>query len=219
MEGGEDIEAIQITDFKNLKKKTKKTKKPKAEEEAAKQEAAEVEKSKVSLKEVEGHDTYDYEELLTRITEIIANKNPDMAGASKKRNGGDPEVARIGTTKSGWLNFGQLCQQIDRPQEHVVLFFSVEFGTECFVNTKEEMILKGRYSQKKIEILWKKYIENMVRCNNCKSYKTKFERDQQTRLYIINCSTCGSTRTAAQVKHGYQAVKRGERKKEKQKAP
>lgn len=64
-----------------------------------------------------------------------------------------------------------------------------------------------------MERIYKKYLEQYVRCSNCKSYTTKLDKDPSTRLYMLECKQCGATRSVAAIKAGYHAVKRGERKK------
>lgn len=68
---------------------------------------------------------------------------------------------------------------------------------------------------KHIERLYKKYKEQYVKCANCKNYSTKLDKDPATRLYGLECKACGATRTVATIRAGFQAVRRGERKKAK----
>jgi len=55
-----------------------------------------------------------------------------------------------------------------------------------------------------------------VLCPNCRSMDTRLEKDQSTRLYMMHCQNCQSSRSVETIKFGYHAVKRGERKKLKQ---
>lgn len=53
-------------------------------------------------------------------------------------------------------------------------------------------------------------------CQMCKSPVTTLTRDAVTRIYFVNCSTCGASRSVAAIKAGYHAVGRGERRKARQ---
>lgn len=54
---------------------------------------------------------YTYEELLTRVFEIMREKNPDMvAGKKQKFVMRPPQVVRIGTKKTSFANFTEICK-------------------------------------------------------------------------------------------------------------
>ena len=55
-------------------------------------------------------------------------------------------------------------------------------------------------------------------CQMCKSLETELERDSETRLFVMNCKSCGSTRTVAQIKAGHHATTRADRRRMKQQA-
>ncbi len=54
---------------------------------------------------------YTYDELLTRVFNIIREKNPDMiTGEKKKFVMKPPQVARVGTKKTSFSNFADICK-------------------------------------------------------------------------------------------------------------
>lgn len=54
---------------------------------------------------------YTYDELLTRVFEIMRDKNPDMvAGKKQKFVMRPPQVVRIGTKKTSFANFTEICR-------------------------------------------------------------------------------------------------------------
>lgn len=54
---------------------------------------------------------YTYDELLTRVFEIMREKNPDMvAGKKQKFVMRPPQVVRIGTKKTSFANFTEICK-------------------------------------------------------------------------------------------------------------
>mmetsp|Transcript_34062 Transcript_34062/g.77678 ORF Transcript_34062/g.77678 Transcript_34062/m.77678 type:complete len:214 (+) Transcript_34062:76-717(+) len=155
---------------------------------------------------------YGYQDLLTRLYQIIEDKNPSI-GAMKKYVMKPPQVIRVGSKKVGWVNFGEICDLMKRPSEHVLQFVLSEFGTEGSVASEgQQLILKGRYQGKHIESLLRRYIKEFVTCEMCKSANTEMVRDSSTRLYIVKCGNCGASRSAASIKSGYHAVTRADRR-------
>lgn len=54
---------------------------------------------------------YTYDELLTRVFEIMREKNPEMvAGKKQKFVMRPPQVVRIGTKKTSFANFTEICK-------------------------------------------------------------------------------------------------------------
>jgi Eukaryotic aspartyl protease/Domain found in IF2B/IF5 len=68
---------------------------------------------------------------------------------------------------------------------------------------KVEPNLQGRFQQKQVENLLKKYIVEYVTCKTCKSADTNFIREN--RLFFVQCESCGSTRTVSAIKTGFLA--------------
>merc|ERR1712113_1204603 len=157
-----------------------------------------------------------YEELLKRMYRIIEDKNPTL-GTTKKYVMKPPVIVRVGSKKVGWVNFTEICNMMNRPPDHVMTFVLAEFGTEGSMAGDGQLILKGRYLPKHLEILLRKYIKEFVTCEMCKSANTSLSRDSSTRLYIVSCGNCGASRTAVSIKSGYHAVTRADRRAAKQK--
>lgn len=69
----------------------------------------------------EGSDRdYTYEELLTRVFAILREKNPDMvAGKKQKFVMRPPQVVRIGTKKTSFANFTEVCIKIETRLMHL----------------------------------------------------------------------------------------------------
>ena len=114
------------------------------------------------------------------------------------------------------MNFDSMVTALDRKHDHMMSFIAAELGTEATLNSENNMILQGKFQGKHIERLYKKYLENYVKCQNCKGYQTRLEKDPSTRLYILECKACGASKSVAAIKAGFHAVKRGERKKARQ---
>jgi len=190
------------------KRKKKKDKKEKGED--TEEKAAEV----VEDGSFEKGPTYTYDEMLTRLYEIIEAKNPSL-GDAKKYLMKPPQMVRVGSKKVAWVNFSENVEMMNRPTDHVYQFVLAEFGTEGSIAGDGSLILKGRYMQKHTESLLRKYIKEFVTCGMCKSGNTTLERDQSSRLYMVNCSNCNASRNATAIKAGFHATTRADRKKAK----
>merc|ERR1719453_1591022 len=165
--------------------------------------------------EWEKGEVYSYEFLLSRLYQIIEDKNPTL-GAAKKYTLKPPQVVRVGSKKVGWVNFKEICDMMKRHPDHVAQFVLAEFGTEGSITADGQLILKGRYQPKHAESLLRKYIKEFVTCEMCKSPLTKLVRDSSTRLHMVSCDNCNASRTAASIKTGYHAVTRADRRAAKQ---
>merc|ERR1711896_8990 len=103
-------------------------------------------------------ETYTYDEMLTRLYEIIEAKNPSL-GDAKKYLMKPPQMVRVGSKKVAWMNFAENVEMMNRPTDHVYQFVLAEFGTEGSIAGDGSLILKGRYMQKHTESLLRKYIK------------------------------------------------------------
>lgn len=75
---------------------------------------------------------------------------------------------KLGTTKTAWQNFDSMVLAIDRKHDHLLSYISTELGVEGVLGPENNLILQGKFQGKHIERLYKKYMEQYVRCHNCK---------------------------------------------------
>ncbi|XP_059161897.1 eukaryotic translation initiation factor 2 subunit 2-like [Physella acuta] len=148
---------------------------------------------------------YTYDELLTRFFDKMREKNPDMiAGEKKKFVMRPPQVLRVGTRKTSFANFADICRLLHRQPKHVLAFLLAELGTSGSVDGNNQLIIRGKYTQKQIENVLRRYIKEYVTCHTCRSRDTLLQKD--TRLFFLQCETCGSRCSVASIKTGFQAV-------------
>jgi len=194
-------------DFSKAKKKKKKKKDL---DELVAEEEAEQPDERESVEETSqtwsGSDRdYTYDELLTRVFDILRDKNPDMvAGKKQKFVMRPPQVVRIGTKKTSFANFTDFCRTLHRQPKHLLDFLLAELGTSGSVDGNHQLIIKGRFQQKQIENVLRRYIKEYVTCHTCRSPDTILRKD--TRLFFLQCETCGSRCSVASIKSGFQAV-------------
>lgn len=68
------------------------------------------------------------------------------------------KVVRLGTKKSGFVNFTDICKMLHRQPDHLLGFLLAELGTSGSVDGSNTLVLKGRYQQKQIENVLRRYI-------------------------------------------------------------
>jgi len=154
---------------------------------------------------------YTYSDLLDRVVDILHSNNPDLI-EKKRRNMKPPQLTRVGTKKTLWVNFQEICTMMQRSPEHVFQFFMAELGTEGSIDGNQRLVIRGKYVPKYIESLLRKYIVEYVTCQMCRSPNTELLKDSSTRLQFMNCNDCGSRRSVAQIKTGYHATSRADRR-------
>ncbi|XP_026462301.1 eukaryotic translation initiation factor 2 subunit 2-like isoform X2 [Ctenocephalides felis] len=193
-------------DFSKTKKKKKKKKDLDvlvSEEDQKSEDKENVEMSSTSW---HGSDRdYTYDELLNRVFEIMHDKNPDMvAGKKQKFVMRPPQVVKIGTKKTSFANFTDICRTLHRQPKHLLDFLLAELGTSGSVDGNSQLIIKGRFQQKQIENVLRRYIKEYVTCHTCRSPDTILQKD--SRLFFLQCESCGSRCSVASIKSGFQAV-------------
>ncbi|KAL3860110.1 hypothetical protein ACJMK2_010278 [Sinanodonta woodiana] len=148
---------------------------------------------------------YTYDELLKRVFDIIREKNPDMVtGEKKKIVMRPPQVLRAGARKTSFANFSEICRMLHRQPKHVLAFLLAELGTSGSVDGNNQLIIKGKFNQKQIENVLRRYIKEYVTCHTCKSPDTMLQKEE--RLFFLQCETCGSRCSVQSIKSGFQAV-------------
>ncbi|CAB3362240.1 Hypothetical predicted protein [Cloeon dipterum] len=198
-----------LLDFNLTHTKKKKKKKKDIDEEL---EGGKMDKSEDADNELTNKSTwfgddrdYTYDELLKRVFNIMHEKNPDMAlGKKQKFVMRPPHVVRIGTKKTSFANFTEVCKILHRQPKHLLDFLLAELGTSGSVDGNSQLIIKGRFQQKQIEIVLRRYIKEYVTCHTCRSPNTILQKD--TRIFFLQCEDCGSRCSVASIKSGFQAV-------------
>merc|ERR1712154_715789 len=148
---------------------------------------------------------YQYEELLQRVFTIMRDKNPEMvAGKQKKFVMRPPQVMRVGSKKTAFANFVEIAKMLHRQPKHLLQFLFAELGTSGAIDGSNQLIIKGRFQQKHIENVLRRYIKEYVTCHTCRSPDTILNKE--TRLFFLQCMTCHSRCSVQTIKTGFQAV-------------
>ncbi|KAK9456349.1 domain found in IF2B/IF5-domain-containing protein [Dipodascopsis uninucleata] len=147
---------------------------------------------------------YTYDELLHRFFKILRTNNPELAGERGQRYKiPPPSVMREGNKKTIFANLKDISDRMHRPYEHVMQFLFAELGTSGSVDGNSRLVIKGRFQQKQLENVLRRYIMEYVTCKTCKSISTHLVKEN--RLYFLVCESCGSRRSVSGIKTGFQA--------------
>jgi translation initiation factor 2 subunit 2 len=149
-----------------------------------------------------------YDELLERIYSVMNSERSEDSRVKVK----PPKVERFGKTKTAWINFRSTCEVLNRTEEHLQLFIASEFGTTLSVDSHGYLLIKGKFAPTYVESILRKYIDQYVKCRMCRGMKTCLERDTSTRLITMKCDFCKAVITVENIKHGFHATTKTDRK-------
>jgi len=142
--------------------------------------------------------------LLTRVFNIIREKNPGVIDGDKVRlTLKPPQVARIGTKRTSFSNFGEICKSLKRQEKHLHQYLLAELGTNGSIDANNALTIKGRFQQKQIESVLRSYIKEYVICKTCRSPDTLLQKEE--RLSVLLCNNCRSRYFVSGIKTGFQA--------------
>ena len=202
-----DEEVAAMFDLSKMKKKKKKKKKVEESDAPAEGGAAASAAAEGDGK----YACYSYKELLDRVVGILQANNPELS-EKRRHTMKPPQLMRVGTKKTLWVNFQEICKMMHRSPEHVFQFFMAELGTEGSIDGTQRLVIRGKYVPKYIESLLRKYIVEYVTCQMCRSPSTSLTRDSVSRLFFLHCQDCGSSRSVAPIRAGFHAQTRADRR-------
>ena len=130
----------EVVDFGKKKKKSKKEKKDKEEK-----EEEEAGSNNLGYYPLEKGTAWSYEELLKRVHDTIRDMNSGF-GLKDKFIVKPPQVVRVGSKRSGWVNFQEICGLIKRDPQHVLQYALAEFGAVGTLAGNGQLLLKGKFS-------------------------------------------------------------------------
>lgn len=106
--------------------------------------------------------------LMDRFFGQLALKNPDHASSgSRTYKIPPPQCLREGNKKTIFANIQEICKRMKRTEEHVTAYLFAELGTSGSVDGSRRLVIKGRFQQKQIENVLRKYIGEWSRLGCC----------------------------------------------------
>lgn len=139
---------------------------------------------------------------------MLHQHNPELAGDKRRLMIAPPQIAREGTKKTMFSNLTEICRKMHRQPEHVITFLYAELGTTGSLDGNQRLLMKGRFTQKQIENVLRKYIgkslsvvlristdksAEYVTCKICKSSDTILGKEN--RIYFMTCEACASRKS------------------------
>lgn len=178
---------VEACDWSTLKKKKKKPLQPPAPPPS--EEPSDVEAD------------YTYLDLLQRLYRSHREQHPEAATATTAPlHLPLPRLARQGGKHMVLLNFGAICQQLQRGLPHVQAFLEAEASTVTSINAHEGLVLRGRFTVPQLESLLRQYVLTYVRCSNCHHCHTMLSKDATVRLWFVQCCTCQARHSVPSLK-------------------
>ncbi|RWA08545.1 hypothetical protein EKO27_g6563 [Xylaria grammica] len=130
-----------------------------------------------------------YNLLLGRFFDLLAEKNPDHASTgSRSYKIPPPQCLREGNKKTIFANIEDITKRMKRSSEHVTAYLFTELGTTGSVDGSKRLVIKGRFQQKQLESMLRKYIIEYVTCRTCKSPDTTLEKGENRLLWFSSFS-------------------------------
>ena len=100
-----------------------------------------------------------YPLLLTRFYTLLHSYHPDLASSgSKSYKIPPPQCLREGNKKTIFANISEICKRMKRSDEHVTQYLFAELGTSGSVDGSRRLVIRGRFQQKQIENVLRRYI-------------------------------------------------------------
>ena len=151
-------------------------------------------------------DKFSYEGLLKRIYNIMKVQNTNSSSGGLKLP--SIQVNQTGKDRTCWMNIESVAEALNRNIDHLFEYVKSELGVEGTLGGEKQANFKSRVTQTNLQKILTKYINDYVRCPNCKSFKTIIKKDQSTRLQQISCENCKSEKTIQVIKSRTTAKKK-----------
>ncbi|KAG0553743.1 hypothetical protein KC19_12G035800 [Ceratodon purpureus] len=112
--------------------------------------------------------------------------------------------------KSVFVNVMDLCNlTMHRQSEHVMTFLRTKLGSRRSLDGQQRLVFKGQFAPKVFQGILRRYVNEYVVCNGCKSPYTILSK--KGRLFFLQCEQRGCSRPVAPIIAG--AVARVGRRK------
>ena len=128
---------------------------------------------------------YSQEYMVERLYKNIYN----TIQSDKKNHFTKPTVAYL-NRDTIVTNFTEVCHNINREKNDILQYFHAELSPNISIGGDGQMIIKKRHAHSQIELLFKNYILQYVRCKVCKSGHTHIEKEE--RIKYVVCEHCNS---------------------------
>jgi len=155
--------------------------------------------------EKNGDEKFSYDFLLKRIYGLMKDHNTNSSTSGLKI----PTIQiNVGKDRSCWMNLEKIANTLNRNIDDLFKYVLSELGIEGTKGGENQANFKSRVTQSNLQKVLTKYINDYVRCPNCKSFETVIKRDQSARLQLLSCLNCKSEKTVLVIKQRANAGKK-----------
>lgn len=111
-----------------------------------------------------------YSLLVSRFFSLIQSHHPDLlSSGSKSYKIPPPQCLREGNRRTIFANIADICKRMKRSDDHVMQFLFAELGTSGSVDGSRRLVIKGRFQQKQIENVLRRYIGMFCLTSICRN--------------------------------------------------
>ncbi|KAF0991839.1 LOW QUALITY PROTEIN: hypothetical protein HZS_1050 [Henneguya salminicola] len=160
--------------------------------------------------------TFDFNHLLLeRIFSELKENNPELFDTCEKKfSSKPPQLERVGTKKTRFTNFGDICKTYKRLPSHLMDFIFAELGTTYTLDNKcsgsidanVQLLVDFKLNNLRvfcvnifvIILIIFKIPGEFVLCHTCKSADSELKKEN--RLHFLVCNTCGSKCSVPNIK-------------------
>lgn len=105
-----------------------------------------------------------YNLLLNRFFKQLNAHNPDLVsgGLGRSHKIPPPQCLREGNKKTIFANIAEICKRMKRTEDHVTAFLFAELGTTGSTDGSRRLVIKGKFMQKQIENVLRRYIVSLM---------------------------------------------------------
>ena len=112
----------------------------------------------------------EFTQLLHRFYSLLHAANPALlSSAGRRYTIAPPQIMRESNKRTIFANIPDICKRMRRPQDHLTQFMWAEMGTTGSVDGSGRLVIKGRFQQKQIENVLRRYIGKTA----CLCYKLR----------------------------------------------
>ena len=103
-----------------------------------------------------------YNLLLNRFFTLLHAQHPDLASSgTKSYKIPPPQCMREGNKKTIFANIAEICKRLKRSEDHLKSYLFAEMATTGSVDGNRRLVIKGKFQQKQVENLLRKYISKL----------------------------------------------------------
>ena len=100
-----------------------------------------------------------YSLLASRFFSLVQSHHPDLlSSGTKSYKIPPPQCLREGNRRTIFANISDIAKRMKRSDDHVMQFLFAELGTSGSVDGAKRLVIKGRFQQKQIENVLRRYI-------------------------------------------------------------